>query len=384
MTGHREKILVRVTTIDESLFSLIKGQLRYMSRNFKVYGVCGCSNLKEEIEQGENIEVICIPMTRNISPIQDLKAILKLIKTFKVINPDIVHSHTPKAGLLCSIAAYYCRIKIRIHTVAGMPMMELRGLKRFILLTTEYLTYKLSTHVIPNSKGLKEYIINNIWISKNKLIQIGKGSSNGIDLEYFSRKNIQEAKIIGLKQSLQLEGHHKIFLFVGRLVRDKGLIELVKAFIQFEKNQQDYRLVLVGQFYENVRDKIPWEIRNQIDQNPNIIWVGPQKDCRLYYSLADCFIFPSYREGFPNVLLEALAFELYCITTNVFGVEELSSKSNNIKIIQEKNVQSIIEAMEEYDSFSRIGEFKLNSNLKDFSRKYFQKELLNFYLSLNQ
>ena len=349
--------LIRITTIPLSLNVLLKGQLNYMSQFFEVVGVSSSGKEAEEVRQREGIRVETVEMTRKITPIQDLISLWKLVQLFKKEKPEIVHSHTPKAGLLGMMAAKFAGIPIRMHTVAGMPLMEASGMKRMVLDVVEKLTYRFATNVYPNSKGLYDFILEENFTSKSKLKIIGQGSSNGIDTTYFSPDQISAQAKSNLKNELGIKDEDFVFVFVGRLVKDKGINELVAAFsnlktqntapsIRGKTQPREFgtKLVLVGPF-EPELDPLAPETLQAIENNPQILSVGFQSDVRPYFAISDCLAFPSYREGFPNVVMQAGAMGLPSIVSNINGCNEIIIDNQNGCIIPVKDSRSLENAM---------------------------------------
>lgn len=376
--------LIRITTVPISLKVLLKGQHRFMKyQGFDVLGVSSSGNELEEVKNQEEIPVYALEMTRTISPLQDLKSLWNFYKLCRKEKPTIVHSHTPKAGIVGMLGARLAGVPIRLHTVAGMPLMEATGMKRRILDWVEKLTYSAATGVYPNSKGLYDFIIQHQYTSMEKLMVIGNGSSNGIDTSFFSREKLEETDLIKLRTSLSIKDHDFVFVFVGRLVGDKGINELVSAFAQL--NKPNVKLLLVGSL-ESDLDPLANEIQSEIDRNPNIITVGFQKDVRPYFAISNALVFPSYREGFPNVVMQAGALELPSIVSNINGCNEIIIEGENGMIIPVKNIEVIHDAM---IKFVEDGVFynKLKSNSrKMITNRYEQKivwdALLNEYNSL--
>ena len=181
------KKIIRVATHLGSLENLLRGQLRFMSNYYKIIGVGSKGELEnnntvvDKLANNEGVDVVPLEMTREITPFKDLKALYQLYKLFKKEKPFIVHSHTPKAGTLSMIAAKMAKVPHRLHTVAGLPLIEASGVKRKILNYVEKITYSSATKVYPNSKGLKDFIIDSGFTTSKKLKVIGFGSSNGID-----------------------------------------------------------------------------------------------------------------------------------------------------------------------------------------------------------
>ncbi|WP_040281906.1 glycosyltransferase family 4 protein [Psychroserpens damuponensis] len=337
------KKIVRVTTISESLRDLLKGQLGFINQFYEVVGVSSNGEILKEVQVNEGIKTEVLEMTRTISPIQDLKAVFHLYKILKKEKPHIVHTHTPKAGVIGMLAAKLAGVKHRFHTVAGMPLLVATGPKRILLNYTEMLTYKCATKIFPNSYGLKDIILKEKFTTQKKLTVIGRGSSNGINVDHFDRSLLKETDLESLKQELHIDNQF-VYVFVGRLVTDKGLNELITAFDQFSKNH-DAKLLLVG-CRESELDPLFPKTEHILNKNEHIIQVGYQPDVRPYFAIANVLVFPSYREGFPNVVLQAGAMQVPSIVTNINGCNEIISEGENGLIIPVKNITAIIDAME--------------------------------------
>lgn len=343
--------LIRITTVPISLKTLLKGQHRFMFQNgFEVIGVSSSGKDLQDVERNETIRVAVLEMTRTISPISDLKSLWEFYTLCKRERPTIVHSHTPKAGIVGMLGAKLAGVPIRLHTVAGLPLMEVTGMKRKILDFVEKITYRCATKVYPNSRGLYDFILANNYTEKEKLQVIANGSSNGIDTTYFDPALFSEVQKLELKQSLLLQPNDFVYIFVGRLVGDKGINELISAFSQLETPNS--KLLLVGPF-ETELDPLQPKTLKVIETHPNIISVGFQSDVRPYFAISDCLVFPSYREGFPNVVMQAGAMGLPSIVTDINGCNEIIVEGENGTIISVKNVEAILEAMQKmiYDTY---------------------------------
>ncbi len=351
-----------------------------MSEFFEVVGISSSGTELDEVQSREGIRVEAVEMTRQITPFQDLKSLWQLYRILKKEKPEIVHTHTPKAGLLGMMAAKFAGVPIRMHTVAGMPLMEAKGLKRMILNQVEKITYSFATHIYPNSKGLYEFILDEKFTSIFKLKIIGQGSSNGIDTDYFSPEQISEKQKEELKSELEIQKDDFVFVFVGRLVKDKGINELVSAFSKLKT--QNSKLLLVGPF-EPELDPVSSETLQEIEKNPDILSVGFQSDVRPYFAISDCLVFPSYREGFPNVVLQAGAMGLPSIVSDINGCNEIVSDAQNGIIIPVKNSIALQEAMQKLMSDKALYEnLKVNARtaiIKRFGQKRIWEELKSEY-----
>jgi glycosyltransferase involved in cell wall biosynthesis len=352
------KKLLRITTVPISLKFLLKGQLWFMQQNgIEVLAVSADGKDRAEVIQNEKVDHVIVPMTRIISPVQDLICLFKLIGIIRKFKPNIVHTHTPKAGLLGMMAAFICHVPLRLHTVAGLPLMESKGLKRKVLLFTEWLTYFCAHRVYPNSFGLYDFIVEEFGFSGSRVKVegsrfgvpgsrfrvIGKGSSNGIDTKYFSRTADIETRARGIRNENIIDDSWITFSFVGRVVNDKGIEELLTAFDQLSKIKK-VKLILVGPFEEEL-DPITEKSKAILKSNSNIISAGFQNDVRPYIAASDIFVFPSYREGFPNVVMQACCLEVPCIVSDINGCNEIIAHNETGLIIKPKDVQSLYNAM---------------------------------------
>ena len=342
------KKLIRITTVPLSLKVLLKGQLRFMASNgFDVKGVSSEGEELREVHENEGIAVEAITMSRKITPFQDLKSLWEMWNFLRKEKPQIVHTHTPKAGIIGMLAARLAGVPHRLHTVAGLPLMEATGTKRKILNFVEKLTYSSATRVYPNSKGLYDFILQNNFTQSNKLKIIANGSSNGIDTTFFSPDQVTEIEKVTLREKLNIQPDDFVFVFVGRIVSDKGINELIKAFSELqtvENKPAGIKLLLVGGL-ENDLDPLNPETLAEINQNKDIISVGFQQDVRSFFAIADALIFPSYREGFPNVVMQAGAMGLPSIVSDINGCNEIIIEGENGLIIPSKNVEKLKEKM---------------------------------------
>lgn len=334
--------IIRSTTVPLSLKVFCKGILKELSVEYKVIALSSPGEELAEVAQREGVRVIAVPMERRISILKDCKSLLSMYRIFRKEKPIMVHSLTPKAGLLCMIAAWFCRVPVRVHTFTGLVFPISTGLKRRILMATDWLTCACATHIIPEGEGVKNDLIQN-GITKKPLKVLGFGNVRGVDMDYFSLKE----DVIRKMEELKLH-HEKLFtfLFVGRIVRDKGINELVKAFNRLDTECSNVRLIMVGA-YEDSIDPICEESRRIIQENENIIAVGAKLGDELlaYYAAADCYIHPSYREGFPNTVLEAGAMGLPSIVTDINGSREIIVEGENGVIVPSKSANALYEAM---------------------------------------
>ena len=357
------KKIVRITTVPLSLEKLLEKQLRFMSSHYEVIAVSSDGERLRKFGKTEGVRTQEVNLTRKITPLQDLKAAWQLYRFLKKEQPFIVHSHTPKAGIVGMLAAKLAGVPHRLHTVAGLPLLETTGMKRTILTAVEKLTYSCATKVYPNSKGLQQIILQEKFCSASKLNVIGEGSSNGIDTEHFSRKSISESEIEALKTKLNLAQDDFVYVFVGRIVGDKGINELVAAFDKISSETSKVKLLLVGPYEEDL-DPLSELTMKRMRENENILSVGYQQDVRLFLAVSHCLVFPSYREGFPNVVMQAGAMELPSIVTDINGCNEIISHEKNGLIVPVKSAEALYLAMNQV-----ISEKELYLRLQQHARE---------------
>lgn len=356
--------LVRITTVPLSLEKLLEGQLSFMQKYFEVTAISNNPKQLYKLGENENFKTYPVEMTRSITPIKDIVAVYKLYRFLKKEKPIIVHTHTPKAGMVGMLASKLARVPLRLHTVAGLPLLETSGFKRQILNLVEKLTYFCATKIYPNSKGLKEIILEQNFTIEKKLKIIGNGSSNGIDTSYFNPVLFLKKDKQCLRSQYNITESDFVLLFVGRLVKDKGINELVEAFkiLQLEPKNKFLKLLLVGPFETDLDPLAPQTIQ-EIQNNPNIISTGYQKDVRLYFAISDLLVFPSYREGFPNVVMQAGAMGLPSIVSDINGCNEIVRDRANGLIIPPKDVEALQKAMKQI-----LEDKKLYSHLQNNAR----------------
>lgn len=371
--------LIRVTTVPSSLRVLLRNQLKFMSSYYDVLAVSSPEKMLEEVAIHEGVRIAPVGMTRSITPLKDLQSLWRLYQLFRKEKPAIVHTHTPKAGLLGMMAGRMAGVPVRMHTVAGMPLMESTGLKKRMLQGVERLTYRCATGVYPNSKKLAEYISRNQFCKEKKLKVLGNGSSNGIDTDFFRLTPAIVSCANDLRAKFHLMDDQFIFLFIGRVVKDKGIEELVEAFAEVKKSHQRIKLLLVGP-YEQELDPLSKKIVNRIENDPDIIHEDFQQDIRPYLAVSNALAFPSYREGFPNVPMQAGCFDLPLIVTDINGCNEIVEHGKNGLIIPVKDSVALSDAMS-----TLLADKLLYSTLKMNARqiiveRYNQTKLWNLLL----
>ena len=381
---NRKKI-IRITTVPESLEKLLEGQLAFMNTHFEVVAISSDKMRLRKFAIKEGVRHYNIELTRKITPLNDLIAVWKLFWIFKKEKPFIVHSHTPKAGTVAMIAAKFARVPNRLYTIAGLPLLEVKGKKRVLLNFVEKITYKCATIIYPNSFGLKDIILASAFTRSNKLKVIGNGSSNGIDINFFSPSSISKAVLKKLRKELNISNEDFVFVFVGRIVKDKGINELLKAFNILSKKNDNIKLLLIGNREDDL-NPITKKSNTIIKENTRIYELGYRKDVRPYFLISNILTFPSYREGFPNVVMQAGALGIPCIVSNINGCNEIISDGVNGIIIPPKNIEKLIEAMSFYINnklkIEKMGRKSRELIVDNYCREKVWKALLNEYIQL--
>ena len=335
------KKIIRISTVPGSLVGLLKGQLRMLSAYYEVVAVSSPGASLRVVAEREGVRTIAVPMERRISLWKDLVSLVRLVLLFRKEQPDMVHSITPKAGLLAMLAGWIVRVPVRMHTFTGLVFPTATGMMQKLLIGMDRITCFCATHIIPEGEGVKRDLMN-YRITSKPLHILANGNINGVDLTYFDRT--EEV----LKQAEKYEDKGSFtFCFIGRLVRDKGINELVSVFVRLQKKHPMTRLLLVGAFEKELDPVLP-ETEVLIKHHPAIRYVGFQPDVRPFVAASDALVFPSYREGFPNVVLQAGAMGLPSIVTDINGCNEIIIPEVNGVIVPSRDEEALYGAMERF------------------------------------
>mgnify|MGYP002508011701 CR=1 FL=1 len=368
--------IIRAVTVDQSL-GFVEPLLDSLLIKYEVQLLSSPGEKIVSLSNQYNIKRHCINIERHISLINDVKSLFRIIKVFRKEKPYMVHSMTPKAGMLCMLAAWITRVPLRVHTFTGLVWPTSTGLKRRILMATDWLTCACATHIIPEGRGVMNDLQSHI--TKKPMKVLGYGNVRGVDMEKFSRRQEVEEMAKGIKKEEIFT-----FIFVGRIVGDKGVNELVSAFAELHKKYEKTRLLLIGNFEQHL-DPLQAKTLNVIDKHTSIESLGPKYEDELlaYYAASDCFVFPSYREGFPNTVMEAGAMGLPSIVTDINGSREIIIDGKNGVIIPSKDVEALYHAMEEMITNSdKTKEYADNARemiASRFERGFVCKCLYDFY-----
>lgn len=377
------KKLIRTTTVPESLRVLLKGQLKYMSASYDVIAITSKGEDYSKMLKEQGVRGYTVPFTRKtFSPLCDFLAFIKLIYIFVKEKPYIVHSHTSKDGLLCMIVAWICRVPNRLYTIAGIA--DISGIRGKVLNIAESIIFRCATNVYPNSHRMNDTYVANKLLKVSKAKVLLNGSSNGIDTSFFDGNNIERSVVERIRKDNYIDKSSFVFLFVGRIVGDKGINELVSAFSKLSFNNDNVKLMIVGRFEKDL-DPLKRKTIEEINNNKNIILVGYQTDVRPFILASDTLVHPSYREGMPNIVMQAGALGKASIVSDINGCNEIIIDGVNGSIIPRKDSDSLYEKMKYY--LNNINEVKeMESNARDlvisrYNQLDMWKAILNEYNS---
>lgn len=335
---------MRVGTAAGSL-DFLEGQLAFYSREYEVVAVASGADKLREVGEREGVRTHEVKMARPISLWQDVKSLFALISFFAKEKPLIVHSMTPKAGLLSMVAAFITGVPVRIHTYTGLIFPTATGFKQQVLILMDRVLCLCATRIIPEGQGVKNDLIN-YRITKKPLKVLLNGSIKGLDEKKFDPSLYSETDRKRLRAKYGIQENDFVFIFIGRINRDKGINELIQAYRRL-KETRPYKLLLVGPT-ENDQNPILPETATEIAKGEGIVSVGSQNDVRPFYAMSDALVFPSYREGFPNVPLEAGAMGLPSIVTDINGSNEIIIEGENGTIVPARDSEALQATMQKF------------------------------------
>lgn len=370
-----------ITTTIALSFIFFKGQPRLWKSK---YDVCALSSEKERLEPfafEEGIAFKYLPLKREISLWTDIKCLFIYICVFIKDKPYIVHGNTPKASLLSMVAAWITRRPVRIYMCHGLRYQGTQGKLRTLLIAMEKISCLCATHVISVSKGVADIMVEDGLCRKGKIYVIGDGSAGGVDTEKYNSKLINST----VREDLGIPEDAMVYSFVGRIVKDKGVNELVNAFDRINRTHDNVYLLLVGPI-ETAQNPIDESTQDIINYNPHIHLVGMQNDIRPYLKASNVFILPSYREGFGMVLIEAGSMGLPCITTNITGCNEIIIPDVNGALIEPRDEEGLYEEMIRWYDNPQLVQ-KMASNARHYVMERYEchrvwKQYFDFYQSL--
>jgi glycosyltransferase involved in cell wall biosynthesis len=325
------------------------------------------TQLKHQIQMhgklGANVTVVCsdgpdltilnglqgvscepINISRSISPWLDLFALFRLFIFFKRNHIQIAHSTTPKAGLLTAIAAFLAGVPIRLHTFTGQPWVNMYGMKRWLACSSDKLIGKLNTRCYTDSPSQRQYLIDQQIVDCERLFVIGAGSLAGVDIHRFDRKLFSSSDNEAIRKSMCIPDAAPIILFLGRITADKGVHELLQAFILLKKTIREAHLVFVGPF--DIDSGLPGAVeRADIESTCDTHIVGYSNCPEAYLAITDILCLPSYREGFGTVVIEAAAMGVPTVGTDIYGLSDAVLHGETGLLIPPRSIQDLTNAL---------------------------------------
>lgn len=381
------KKLIWVTTVAQSMV-LFKGQLKFMSNYFDLTFVSSNELKPNELTvrgMTENIRVHELPMKREISLFNDFKSLIAFLTYFHAMKPDAVHGNTPKGALLAMLAAKLTRVKTRIYMCHGLRYQGCNGIMRRILESMEKLTCACATHVLCVSEGVKNTLADDGICPAKKSRVIGYGSCNGINKDFF------DASVYDKKDKEQLRHQYGIgkddflFIFMGRIVKDKGVNEMVEAFTRYRKENSHVRLIILGAF-ENNQNPVEAHTMDIIKGNKEgVVYCGKQSDVRPFLAASQCLLLPSYREGFGMVLMEAGAMGVPVICSDIIGCNNVATQDNGL-LVEPRNADELYQKMkkmvEDISLYRHFAASTRPSVIKRFDQQMLWNKFLAYYKSV--
>jgi glycosyltransferase involved in cell wall biosynthesis len=366
--------LCRLATVVQTFQTLLREQLQVMAEaGFRVTLVCSPDPALQDIADGLGFDYRAIPMARKPDPFHDLVSLRRLARLFKQERFDLVHSSTPKAGLLTAMAGRLSRVPVRIHTYTGQPWVEMNGAGREIVKRCDWLIGKLNTHCYADSHSQSRFLVEEGVIADDRITVLGAGSIAGVDLERFDPARWGNDTASATRMELGVDPEAVLILFVGRVTKDKGVAELVEAFNGLiSRVDRPVELLLVGPL-EPDQDPLPEGILNEIEHNPHIHAVGFTREPEKYMAAADIFCLPSYREGFGSVVIEAAAMGVPAVATSVTGLVDAVVDGKTGLLVPAKNVgelgQALLRLIDQPDLRAEMGQAARNRAIKEFDAR---------------
>jgi glycosyltransferase involved in cell wall biosynthesis len=377
--------LVHIAT-DPTSFSFLRGQVSYMqSKGFSVVAIASPGDYLRLFSDAEGVATLAVEMPRRITPLSDLHSLYRLVRAIRRINPAIVHSHTPKGGLLGMVAAWLSRVPVRVYHMRGLPMLGAAGARRQLLRITEYVACRLAHRVFCVSNSIRQLAISSGIAPEGKLLVLADGSGNGVDArQRFAPDPETQARGRELRARLGIPAEALVIGFVGRLVRDKGIAELAGAWERLREELPAARLLLLGRF--EPQDPIPRAAREPLERDPRVHLAGLDWDSPPYYAAMDILALPTYREGFPNVALEAAAMALPVVATEVPGCVDAIVDGVTGTLVPARDAEALAAALRRYAEQPELrsvhGSAARQRVLESFEPDRIWRSLLSEYISL--
>ena len=376
--------LVHVFTVPISL-NFLRGQAAYMkSRGFSVDVVSSPGRELDAFAMQEGSISHAAEMSRSIRPLHDLPALYRLWRIFRNARPRIVHAHTPKGGLLGTIAAFFACVPVRIYHIHGLPFVTARGLKRSLLRWTEWISCSLANRVFCVSPSVREVVIEEGLCKAEKVKVILRGSINGVDAARFDPERFGTKDRNRLRESYGIPADALVLGFVGRIVRDKGIVELTESWKRLCEAFPNLHLLVVGAF--ETQDPPPADVEQLLRSDPKIHLAGRVEDPSSFFAAMDVVVLPTYREGLPVVPLEAAAMELPVVATRIPGCTDAVIDGVTGTLVPVHDAGALTEAIQRYlecpELRTKHGRAGRERILSDFRPQDMWQEVYSEYIEL--
>ncbi|MFV1984631.1 MAG: glycosyltransferase family 4 protein [Thiohalomonadales bacterium] len=345
-TKNRKKICI-VSTVPYVLRWFMTPHIILLSKSYDVSLITNGSAMDLANLINDKVSLIPLEIERKVSPIKDIKTLIQLTKILKTNKFDCVHSIMPKSGLLAMVAGKLAAIPLRFHTFTGQVWANRTGIKRFFLKLFDKLLVLSSTHVFADSNSQRLFLINNGIVTAKKIEVLADGSISGVNINRFQFSTLKRTKI---RQELNIPTDAVVYLFLGRLNIDKGIADLLTAFLNIVSNNNNYHLLIVGPNEDDFEKEFA---KLNAKHSENLHRVGFTDKPEDYMSASDIFCMPSYREGFGSVIIEAATIGIPAIASKIYGITDAIEDGITGILHKPKNIQEITSAM-----------LKLGSNLE--------------------
>jgi len=325
----------------------LRGQIAHLKRHG--YELIAVSSPGEELKRfgkEQDIDVVGVEIPRAIPPLRDTRALAELTSVLRRLRPTIVHAHTPKGGLLGMLAASLARVPVRVYHMRGLPMMTAIGPRRRLLSLTERVSCRAAHQVISVSASIKDIAIAERLCPARKITTLAAGSGNGVDTDRFDPKALDTGARQTTRARYDIPNNALVLGFVGRIVQDKGVVELLDAAEQLFAEFPSLHLLLVGMLEE--KDAVPARVRERLANHPQIHWRGADWNTPPLYAAMDIVALPTYREGFPNVPLEAAAMKLPIVATDIPGCRDAIVHEQTGILIPVRDTTALAGALRRY------------------------------------
>jgi glycosyltransferase involved in cell wall biosynthesis len=339
--------LVHITTVPDSL-DFFTGQIGYLkARGFDVQALSSPGELLAHFAVREGITVHGLEMPRRITPVRDLVTVLRLRSCLRRCRPHLVDAHTPKGGLLGMLGAWLARVPVRVYHLHGLPLMTATGLKRRLLWWAEKISCFLAHQVLCVSRSLREVAVAERLCPSDKIKVLLSGSINGVDAEAaFNPARVGAEARAAVRARHGIPPDATVVGFVGRVVRDKGLVELAEAWRTLREEIPALHLLIVGPF--EPQDPLPPEVEHLLRSEPRIHLTGMDWNTPPLYAAMDVVVLPTYREGFGIVAIEAGAMELPVVATRVAGCVDAVQDGVTGTLVPARDAAALTTAVRHY------------------------------------